>query len=430
MKKIAFTICAKNYIGLAQTLESSIKLYNKDVEFFIFVADEISLEENIKSLPNNVIIAKDALDIPIDQWYQMCFKYSLLEFCTAIKPSCFKYIFKHLNPQGCIYFDPDILVFNSLIGIYDKLENYSIILTPHITSMEEEYTGKLNEQNLLISGMYNLGFLALKNDEYSSKMLKWWAIRLKDRCYQNVMENYFTDQKWMDFLPSFFPSQLLISFDLGLNLAPWNFFEREIVLEDNSFFVKNRIEKEKITLYPLTFVHFSGFNYNSLINDEISYASVVNDLEIYADLKDLLMVYSSFLKINAFQKYINLEYSYNYFSNHVFISSVYRRLFRRLLEDNKIISNPFNCSEQFYLSLNKNGLIKNGMNKIDKSSILNVTNVENKTLQINKLLYILYRFIGVKKFFQLVRLMRLYSKIENHVFLVDRDYLKRFKIRI
>jgi hypothetical protein len=50
---------------------------------------------------------------------------------------------------------------------------------------------------------------------------------------------YFTDQKWMDFLPFL----LSISLDLGLNVAPWNFYEREIVNKDNRFFVKNRINK-------------------------------------------------------------------------------------------------------------------------------------------------------------------------------------------
>lgn len=428
MNKCVFTICAKNYIGLAQVLENSIKTYNKDVDFYIFVADEFSSDEDIKSLPNNVLVAKEILGINPDQWNQLSFKYDLTEFCTCLKPFCFKYIFSSYKPEGCIYLDPDILVFNSLDYVFEKLEQYSIILTPHITTMQDIYTGKLNEQNLLYSGMYNLGFLALKTGEVSSKMLDWWEIRLEDRCYRNRMESYFTDQKWMDFLPAFFPSQLLISFHLGLNLAPWNFHEREVIINNNAFFVKNRILKDNATIYPLIFMHFSGFNYDLLLNDEISHGNI-NDIEIHADLNSVIQEYSKQIKTSNFSKYINLSYSYNFFSNQVHISQVYRRLYRRLLDDGKIKSNPFNASEHFYLALSKGKLIKKGMLNCDRSSVSNTSNSEQKTIFINRLFNLFYKLIGAERFFQLVKLMRLYSKFENHVYLIDKSYFESFKIR-
>ncbi|RTY83461.1 hypothetical protein EKL97_04045 [Flavobacterium sp. LS1P28] len=428
MKKIAFTICAKNYIGLALALEKSIKEHNNDVDFLIFVADEFSDEEKINDLPDNIIIAKDTISISQEQWNQMSFKYDLTEFCTSIKPSCFKYVFEKFNPYACIYFDPDILVFNSLDTIFNKLQQHSIIVTPHITTIEDLYTGKLNERNLLYSGMFNLGFLALKRDEYAKKMLDWWEIRLEDRCFQNMMENYFTDQKWMDFLPSFFPNQLVISHDLGLNVAPWNFYEREIIDIDNSYFVKNRIKKEVDTLYPLTFVHFSGYNYNALINGEIVQGNIKN-FEDHVDLKKIFDRYANFIKQSDFSRYVQLSYTYNYFSNQVSISSVYRKLFRRLHEDKKINSNPFDASNSFYLSLKQAKLINERMLKTDKVSIATAENVEQKTLMINKLLKILFKCVGANRFFMLMRLMRLYSKIENHVYLIDKSYLKNFKIR-
>jgi hypothetical protein len=427
MKKIAFTICAKNYIGLALALQKSIKQYNNDVDFLIFVADEFSDEEKILDLPENVIIAREKIGIPEEQWNQMSFKYDLTEFCTSIKPSCFKYVFEHYKHDVCIYFDPDILVFNSLDTIYSKLDNYSIVVTPHITTIQSVYTGKLNERNLLYSGMFNLGFLALKNDSNAKKMLNWWEIRLEDRCFQNMMENYFTDQKWMDFLPSFFPTQLLVSHDLGLNVAPWNFFEREMI-ENNSFFIKNRINNEDHTIYPLTFVHFSGYNYKALIDGDIVQGNI-KQLEVYSDYQKIFNLYSDFIKSSDFSKFVKLNYSYNYFSNNVGISSVYRKLFRRLFEDKKINFNAFDASNDFYLSLKKAGLINEQILKTDKISINTVDNVENKTLKINKVFKILFKCIGSNRFFMLTRLMRLYSKVENHVYLIDNSYLKSFKIR-
>ena len=94
MKNCAFTIVAKNYIGLAQILEKSFLLYNQDVDFKIFVADELfDVSEN--SLPNNVYEAKKILkNVPEEQWYEMAFKYNLTEFCTSIKPFIFSYLKK------------------------------------------------------------------------------------------------------------------------------------------------------------------------------------------------------------------------------------------------------------------------------------------------------------------------------------------------
>jgi len=107
---------------------------------------------------------------------------------------------------------------------------------------------------------------------------------------------------------------------------------------------------------------------------------------------------------------------------------VYRKLFRRLFEDKMISGNPFNANEKFFISLKKNGLIKEKMTGNDKSYIHNINNSEGKTLLINKLFLLLYKIIGAEKFFLIVRLLRSYSKYENHIYLIDRNYLKKFKI--
>ena len=62
MKNCAFTIVAKNYIGLAQILEKSIREYYNDLLFYIIVADEIDNELK-KELSTNILVAKETLNI-------------------------------------------------------------------------------------------------------------------------------------------------------------------------------------------------------------------------------------------------------------------------------------------------------------------------------------------------------------------------------
>lgn len=69
MKNCAFTIVAKNYIGLALILESSIRKYYGDLSFYIIVADEVS--EDLRSkLPANVLIAKECLGLDVGTWHE------------------------------------------------------------------------------------------------------------------------------------------------------------------------------------------------------------------------------------------------------------------------------------------------------------------------------------------------------------------------
>ena len=56
MNKCIFTIVAKNYIGLGQILEQSVRNHHNDIDFYIFVADEFAVMPD--NLNSNIIIAK------------------------------------------------------------------------------------------------------------------------------------------------------------------------------------------------------------------------------------------------------------------------------------------------------------------------------------------------------------------------------------
>jgi len=420
LKNAAFTICAKNYIGLAKVLGESINRVSPDIAFFIIIADEPSVGDSFQE--KNIFIAKDILSLSEDEWTDMSFKYDLTEFCTSIKPFCFEYLMNKYDK--CIYFDPDILVFNNLDYILEKLNDHSILLTPHITEMETYYTGSLSEQSLLYSGVFNLGFIAIKNDNIGKNLISWWGNRLKDRCFRIKSEHYFTDQKWMDFLPSFLGNDLFISFNLGLNVAPWNFHEREIIMENNYFFVVNR--KKPNEKYILTFVHFSGYNYSKLIKGDIINQNLM-EMDFPTDFQLVFNEYSRHLNTSNFKEYISLPYTYNYFKTGENITSTIRRLYRRLSEDNAIAGNPFSENSQIYKLLKKRKIISNKMIESDDANIRNVNNIDRKFAMINKLFNLFFNILGPVKYFMLVRLLRLYSITENHIFVVKK--YNGFKIK-
>lgn len=425
MEKIAFTICAKNYLGLAQLLENTINSNNENIKFFIFIADEFSTYEE---LPANVIIAKNSLNIPFELWNEMSFKYDLTEFCTAIKPYCFNYLFKHFNNNAkCLYFDPDIVVFNSLESIYNKLENESIFLTPHIVTIQKNYTGTLSENKYLYSGMFNLGFIGMKSDKISLNVIEWWEERLKSACYKSQGESYFTDQKWIDFLPILCPSGLYISFDLGNNLAPWNFYERKLIKKDNEYYVINRIDNNSDNISKLNFVHFSGYDYSLMINGK-HLQNNISSFDCPDDIVPVLLEYEKRLRQCNFSKYSNLKYSYNYFLDGSTIQEFHRRIYRRLIEDFGFIANPFDTHDSFYINLKKSKLVNVNNDKIIIQSEINPSN-QKKIISLNYIFLIIYRLLGQNKYFNLLKILRRYSILENQMFLYDNFYLKNSKLR-
>lgn len=426
MQNAVFTIITKNYIGLANTLGNSLVLHNPNLNFYIFIADEFDEENNL--IPQNgfkYITAKNFLDIDALTWMQMTFKYNLVEFCTAIKPFCFSYLINTCEHEKVIYFDPDILVFSSLNSIFESLDEYNVVLTPHILSMQEKFIGDLPEYAFLKYGIYNLGFLAVKKTLKVGRLLNWWGNRLIDYCFFDDEKGLATDQKWALFFPNFLSSsELLISTDYGLNVAPWNFFEREIEQLGNQLYVKDRNSKTDVKK-PLVFVHFSSCNYNNILNDTFVFPT-------YADVKILFKAYKDGLAQADIHQYLHLQYSYKCFDNGVLISDFNRRLYRAATEEVngwERNNNPFDTNEgSFYNQLKRQRLLSkqaSNANNGHPSRNIQVDPKKGKQLIIMNFVSKLLLFVmGANRYAKFIINISKYFTYERQVHLLG-NYKKR-----
>jgi hypothetical protein len=167
------------------------------------------------------------------------------------------------NAEKVIYLDPDIGVFNNLSPIRTLLNESSIIITPHQLSPEKDDIFIIENEILFLKrGTYNLGFFGVKKDVQGLDFLHWWQNRLYDYCFDDnyevlpeLTENHllglFTDQKWIDLVPSFFSNYHIVR-DPGYNVCTWNLSNRNITKsDDGSYFVNG---------FPLRFFHFSGYD--------------------------------------------------------------------------------------------------------------------------------------------------------------------------
>jgi len=412
-KKVVFTIVAKNYLPLARALKWSIDNKNKtDVDFIIFLADE---EDGLVTrLDAENIIPVSNLEIPgLTDW---AFKYNVTEFCTSVKPSCFKYVFEKLNADAAIYFDPDIFVFNDLQSIFDDLNDKDIVVTPHYLTNQINYTGDQKETMTLFVGIFNFGFVAFKNTKLSLSILNWWENRLSDQCYADRQDALHTDQKWADFLPVYAGDRLHISTSLGYNLAPWNIFERKIV-DGDTLCVINRLTKVK---EKLIFVHFAGFAPDNLTLIHKDFWDLTIDK--YPDYDIVRKLYIEVTDKFDFKEMKSLSYTYSTFTNGDFISDFHRRLYRAMSENGYDFINPFDVNNEFYQILAKSKMVLK--KKPVKRNSKTYQHFDSQRNKINFLLKSVFRLLGADRYFLLMGFMNRYTRPENQTFLLKKDIKK------
>lgn len=398
-KKIVFTICAKNYLAQALSLKESLLRNNKDVDFMIFLADLADAPK----IPEVVTLESGWLK----NWKQMAFKYDVVEFSTSIKPFAIDYLLDK-GYENVVYLDPDTYVFGSLDYVFSNLKDYSIILTPHrcFPTTTQDPVPDTMVSNV---GIYNLGFIALRKDTVSLKITKWWKAKLSVQCYNDVSNGLFVDQKWADFFIGFFPKDILISHNLGLNFAIWNIQERQIFYVNDKAMVKDRLSSGCSN--ELVFVHFSGFS--PLVPDRLDKRLESVTKKTHPELEPLMDEYRDVEIKNNYEYFSSLKYSFNLFDNGLPINSIDRRAFRMFESKWADIDDPFDSKGIIYKTLDQAKLISH-----DRCLISNVKN-PNKSVSISKkykiahlLMKAIQKVVGIDRYIKLLRGLNIFSSID------------------
>jgi hypothetical protein len=399
-KDIIFTICAKNYLAQALSLENSVFRYNKYVDFYIYLADLSDLQDT-KDLKE--VINLDDSWIP--NWKQMAFKYDVVEFNTSIKPYCIDDLFNR-GYNKIVYMDPDTYLFNNLDYVFNNLEKFSIILTPHrcFPTLTKD---PIPDDIVSNVGIYNLGFIALKNDAVGHQIINWWKAKLSSQCYVDNENGLFVDQKWMDFVPGFFPNDVLISQNIGLNVALWNFQERKIFYDKGIPMVKDRIGVNHVD--KLVFCHFSGFS--PLTPNQLDRRNNKITVTTNPEWKPLLKEYQEMEETNKYSYYSKLTYSFNYFSNHYFINPIIRRAFRAHENDMGKYSDPFNSNGKLYKIFDTAHLISH--NNMNKEKVLRKKEIyKRQNGKVIRVMKILIRFVGIDKYLLLLKAFKKIGSVD------------------
>ncbi len=326
------TIISKNYLSLARTVCESFRRHHPGARAYVLLVDhnDGAFDPRLEEFET-----VEVEDLGIPNFSDFSFKYDILELNTAVKPYFLEYLFDKRQVSRLFYLDPDILVLSAFEEARDALEVSDALLTPHILSPLFPDGRRPNEHDLLMSGIYNLGFLGLRRSETTYALLEWWRSRLYDAAFHDVVRGLFTDQKWMNLAPAIFPGVGILR-KVGYNVAYWNLQER------------SRLERSddgalQVAGEPLRFFHFSGFE-KGRPNSVSKFQDRYRLPDLTRHHRALFQHYAAILDARGFQETRHWRYAYGCFDNGIPIAQIVRRLYWNLGDDRFRFGNAFETS--------------------------------------------------------------------------------------
>lgn len=298
-KEIICTIITADYGHYALALHDSVKKFNPEMNFAVFVTkgyfskkirDQIEKRENLY-----VYNFKDLATTPFakdlkDKYY---FEHHDA-FRWGMKPVFINFLLQE-DFKRIIYVDCDIYFFEDYGFLFEKLKTCKILLTPHWRSTNPEFELSNFKRNFL-DGIYNAGFIGAS--ENGEEALHFWAKLCLYKCEINSKEGFHDDQRYLDLLPTCFEGIDHVRHK-GCNVANWNKIECKRT--------KNEVGKVEINnTYPIIFIHFTKTMFTGIFyeNDKL----LLPYLKLY---KDNLLKYSDvdiikyYFEVSQFQKYRN-----------------------------------------------------------------------------------------------------------------------------
>jgi hypothetical protein len=342
-----------------------------------------------------------AEDLLIADFNKVAFRFDIIELNTNVKATALKLLLRAHNVV--VYLDPDIQVFAPLEPVFEALTQASFVVTPHCLTAVND--GKRpGDLELLKFGVFNLGFIGIRNCLETSQFLDWWEARCLSDGFYEPQAGLAVDQKWVDVTPCFYPGMRILR-DVGLNVAFWNLHERILRCEKDTWWVNDEV--------LLRFVHFSSF-----ADEEPGVIAKKQDRFPPNSRTDFLVLCTRYREL--LQREVTLPsaaepYSYDYFENGLYITPTLRRYYAALSRTGAFAgeSNPFAADGVVLRFARRNGLLASKKKTWRRQTFKDLAGYRSEVRFVLWGLRMLLKVIGPLRYFDLMRFLAHVSSIRN-----------------
>jgi len=249
MKVLCFSSFTFSYLNRARVLFASLRRFHPEWELVALITDAAppGFRLDLAAEPFDRVVY--ASELGLANFSSWLFKHDIIEVCTAVKGPFLHQACEAGAADAVIYLDPDTALLGSLAPLEAWLQSDDILLTPHLLDPNDEPLAiEDNDVATLRTGIFNLGFVAVRTTGEGARFAKWWNDRLLTHCYDDIPNGLFVDQRWCDHVPALFDKVKVVR-DPGYNVASWNLSRRKLSIEKDGRILVNGA--------PLRFWHFT-----------------------------------------------------------------------------------------------------------------------------------------------------------------------------
>ena len=328
MRIAIYTSLAINYLAKARVMARTVKNVNPSIDVVALICDRFPDTIDPAGEPFDDIWMVD--EYPTKSINQWIFRHNIMELATAVKGWALRRLLE-AGYDYVMYLDPDCWVMEDPAQIIEQLTpEYSVGVVPHTTrpadSVEEI---RVVETSSLRHGIYNLGFLIVRNNENGHKLANWWAERLDQYCIDDFKSGLFTDQRWFDLAVGYFDFIKVLR-HRGIDVASWNIGQRILGRVGDGYLIDGD---------PLIFYHFSGVGPTGVhrwVRDKFAPS---NSLAAEIEFR-----YERLIRDQGQQQLQNIVPYFDMYSDGTRINNVHRKLLRERPDLAQQFPNPFDVT--------------------------------------------------------------------------------------
>ena len=235
-------------LSRALTLAGSLRRFHPDWTLWAVLVDRapMGFDESWRGVFDFVL---DPETLYGTNWRRFAFKHDVGEACAAVKGRALLHLLGE-GAEKAIYLDPDIALFDDLNEIERRLDSAAVLLSPHQVAPNATLAAIADNEAISMKyGVYNLGFLGVRNDANGAALARWWVDRLDQVGFDEVANGIFLDQKYFDLVPGLFDGVEILR-DPGCHVASWNLSRRTLAIDAQGRILVNG-------RFPLRFYHFT-----------------------------------------------------------------------------------------------------------------------------------------------------------------------------
>ena len=209
----------RNYLTKFLACKESVTRFENNIVFYCLCLDTFTYEylHNLKD-KDLVLIKLDEIENEFLELKYAKQNRDLVEYFFTLSPFLPMYVLKKYKVDLINYVDSDLFFFRDPKYLIEKMSDNSIMMMEH--GIENHKYGK-----------YNVGWLSFKNNTESLKCLEEWSKQCVDWCYDQIENNKYADQKYLDSWPIKITKIKILKFNHSV--APWNSNNKNLsIVED------------------------------------------------------------------------------------------------------------------------------------------------------------------------------------------------------